>query len=47
MYINTNPLRITLGEVEPFCPRNYDGFLIISAIDKYVFLIVMPPFIGF
>jgi D-glycero-alpha-D-manno-heptose-7-phosphate kinase len=48
MIITRSPLRITLGGGGTDLPsyyRNYDGFLIAAAIDKYVYITVMRPFI--
>ena len=47
MIITRSPLRITLGGGGTDLPsyyRNYEGFLISAAIDKYVFVTVMRPF---
>ncbi len=48
MIIARSPLRITLGGGGTDLPsyyRQYDGFLIAAAIDKYVYVTVMRPFI--
>jgi D-glycero-alpha-D-manno-heptose-7-phosphate kinase len=48
MIITRSPLRITLGGGGTDLPsyyRKYGGFLISAAIDKYVFVTVMRPFI--
>jgi D-glycero-alpha-D-manno-heptose-7-phosphate kinase len=48
MIITRSPLRITLGGGGTDLPsyyREYDGFLISAAIDKYVYVTVMRPFI--
>jgi len=48
MIITRSPLRITLGGGGTDLPsyyRNYNGFLIAAAIDKYVYITVMRPFI--
>ena len=47
MIITRSPLRITLGGGGTDLPsyyRNYEGFLISAAIDKYVYVTVMRPF---
>jgi len=48
MIITRSPLRITLGGGGTDLPsyyRRYDGFLIAAAIDKYVYVTVMRPFV--
>ena len=48
MIITRSPLRITLGGGGTDLPsyyRKYGGFLISAAIDKYVFVTVMRPFV--
>ncbi|MBM3180626.1 MAG: galactokinase [Chloroflexi bacterium] len=48
MIITRSPLRITLGGGGTDLPsyyRQHDGFLIAAAIDKYVYVTVMRPFI--
>ena len=47
MIITRSPLRITLGGGGTDLPsyyRQYEGFLISAAIDKYVYVTVMRPF---
>lgn len=47
MIITRSPLRITLGGGGTDLPsyyRNYGGFLIAAAIDRYVYVTVMRPF---
>ncbi len=47
MIITRSPLRITLGGGGTDLPsyyRNYGGFLISAAIDKYVYVTIMRPF---
>jgi D-glycero-alpha-D-manno-heptose-7-phosphate kinase len=47
MIITRSPLRITLGGGGTDLPsyyRNFEGFLIAAAIDKYVYVTVMRPF---
>lgn len=49
MIITRSPLRITLGGGGTDLPsyyRQHDGFLIAAAIDKYVYVTVMRPFIS-
>lgn len=49
MIITRSPLRITLGGGGTDLPsyyRHYEGFLIAAAIDKYVYVTVMRPFIS-
>jgi D-glycero-alpha-D-manno-heptose-7-phosphate kinase len=48
MIITRSPLRITLGGGGTDLPsyyRNHGGFLISAAIDKYVYVTVMRPFV--
>ena len=48
MIITRSPLRITLGGGGTDLPsyyRKFGGFLIAAAIDKYVYVTVMRPFI--
>ena len=48
MIITRSPLRITLGGGGTDLPsyyRQHGGFLIAAAIDKYVFVTVMRPFV--
>ena len=48
MIITRSPLRITLGGVGTDLPsyyRRHGGFLIAAAIDKYVYVTVMRPFV--
>jgi D-glycero-alpha-D-manno-heptose-7-phosphate kinase len=48
MIITRSPLRITLGGGGTDLPsyyREHDGFLIAAAIDKYVYVTVMRPFV--
>jgi D-glycero-alpha-D-manno-heptose-7-phosphate kinase len=48
MIITRSPLRITLGGGGTDLPsyyRQFDGFLISAAIDRYVFVTVMRPFV--
>ena len=48
MIITRSPLRITLGGGGSDLPsyyREYGGFLIAAAIDKYVYVTVMRPFV--
>src|SRR5712691_5788267 len=48
MIITRSPLRITLGGGGTDLPsyyRQFGGFLISAAIDKYVFVTVMRPFV--
>lgn len=49
MIITRSPLRITLGGGGTDLPsyyRQHDGFLIAAAIDKYVYVTIMRPFIS-
>ncbi len=49
MIITRSPLRITLGGGGTDLPsyyREHGGFLIAAAIDKYVYVTVMRPFIA-
>ena len=46
MIIARSPLRITLGGGGTDLPsyyREHEGFLVSAAIDKYVYVNVMPP----
>ena len=48
MIITRSPLRITLGGGGTDLPsyyRDHTGFLISAAIDKYVYVTVMRPFV--
>ena len=48
MIITRSPLRITLGGGGTDLPSYYQehgGFLVAAAIDKYVFVTVMRPFV--
>ena len=49
MIITRSPLRITLGGGGTDLPsyyREHGGFLIAAAIDKYVYVTVMRPFVA-